>query len=83
MDARAAVDAPRLHHQWLPDATTVEAAGVPDAVLDELRRMGHTIRRGSEQGDGHTIVVDPVTGVATGANDRRSADSKASAPQTP
>jgi gamma-glutamyltranspeptidase/glutathione hydrolase len=83
MDARSAVDAPRLHHQWLPDGTTVEADGVPDAVLDALRRMGHTIRRGSQQGDGHTIVVDPATGIATGANDRRSADSKASAPQTP
>ena len=28
MDVRAAVDAPRMHHQWLPDQVTIERAGV-------------------------------------------------------
>jgi hypothetical protein len=40
--------------------------------------MGHTIRFGGQQGDGHTIIVKD--GVAYGANDRRSSDSKASVP---
>jgi gamma-glutamyltranspeptidase/glutathione hydrolase len=78
MDARSAVDAPRCHHQWMPDAAWFEAEGIPEATLEELRRLGHTIRRGGEQGDGHTILIDPASGVATGANDRRSPDSKAS-----
>jgi hypothetical protein len=30
------------------------------------------------QGDGNSIVVDPVTRTAYGINDRRSSDSKAS-----
>jgi len=78
MNAREAVDAPRMHHQWLPDVTTIEAGAVPVATIERLRAMGHTIRMQGEQGDGHSILVDPRTGTAYGANDKRSRDSKAS-----
>ena len=78
MNARQAVDAPRMHHQWLPDNTTIEANAVPEATLERLRQMGHTIRMQGGQGDGHSILVDPLTGIAYGANDKRSRDSKAS-----
>ena len=78
MNAREAVDAPRMHHQWLPDNTTLEANAVPQATLDRLQQMGHTIRMQGGQGDGHSILVDPRTGIAYGANDKRSRDSKAS-----
>jgi gamma-glutamyltranspeptidase/glutathione hydrolase len=79
MNAREAVDAPRMHHQWLPDSTTIEANTVPEATLERLRAMGHTITiRVQDQGDGHSILVDPRTGIAYGANDKRSRDSKAS-----
>ena len=78
MNAREAVDAPRMHHQWLPDNTTIEANGVPEATLERLRAMGHSIRMQGSQGDGHSILVDPRTGIAYGANDKRSRDSKAS-----
>ena len=78
MNAREAVDAPRMHHQWLPDNTTIEANAVPEATLERLRQMGHTIRMQGGQGDGHSILVDPRTGIAYGANDKRSRDSKAS-----
>ena len=78
MNAREAVDAPRMHHQWLPDNTTIEANAVPEATLERLRAMGHTIRMQGGQGDGHSILVDPATGIAYGANDKRSRDSKAS-----
>jgi hypothetical protein len=44
--------------------------------------MGHTLRfsgaQGGGQGDGHTIIVKD--GIAYGANDRRSSDSKVSVP---
>ncbi len=79
MNAREAVDAPRMHHQWLPDNTTIEANTlVTEATLERLRAMGHTIRMQGTQGDGHSITVDPRTGIQYGANDKRSRDSKAS-----
>jgi gamma-glutamyltranspeptidase / glutathione hydrolase len=78
MDARQAVDAPRFHHQWLPDEVTFERNAIPDSTAQRLQAMGHKLRFAGQQGDGHTIIVKD--GVAYGANDRRSADSKASVP---
>ena len=80
-DIRAAVDGPRIHHQWLPDTTSIEPDGVTPAVLAQLRAMGHraTIARG-RQGDAHSIYYDAATKTAWGAADRRTADSKASKP---
>jgi gamma-glutamyltranspeptidase/glutathione hydrolase len=78
MDVRHAVDAPRFHHQWLPDSVTFERNALPDSTADRLRAMGHGVKFGGQQGDGHTIIIK--NGVAYGANDRRSSDSKASTP---
>jgi gamma-glutamyltranspeptidase/glutathione hydrolase len=70
MDARAAVDAPRLHHAWFPDEARFEGmADYPEAVK-RLRAMGHVIV-GTHQGDAHTIWVNPKTGEYVGAEDRR------------
>ena len=78
MNARQAVDAPRFHHQWLPDEVAFERDAIPDSTAQRLQAMGHKLRFGGQQGDGHTIMLKD--GVAYGANDRRSADSKASVP---
>jgi gamma-glutamyltranspeptidase/glutathione hydrolase len=79
LDARQAVDSPRFHHQWLPDTVTFERNAIPDSVAAQLRAMGHAVKFGrAAQGDGHTIVVRD--GVAAGANDHRSSDSKVSVP---
>lgn len=80
MDVRAAVDAPRHHHQWLPDTVTFEAGGLPDSTYARLEAMGHAIRVRGEQGDAHTLAWDARRRVARGANDRRSADSRVSVP---
>ncbi len=80
MDVRAAVDAPRYHHQWLPDTVTFEARAIPDSTQARLRTMGHAIRVRGEQGDAHTIRYDAKTRTARGANDMRSEDSKVSIP---
>jgi gamma-glutamyltranspeptidase/glutathione hydrolase len=70
MDVRAAVDAPRLHHQWFPDEARFEGVSdYPDAVA-KLKAMGHKVI-GIRQGDAHTIRVDPKTGAYQGAEDRR------------
>ena len=79
---RQAVDAPRLHHQWLPDSTTIEAGKVSDATIAALRARGQAVRiSNGEQGDAHSIWVDAKSGLAYGAADHRSPDSKASAPR--
>jgi len=81
MNVREAVDAPRMHHQWLPDTVTLEEGAVPQEILDALAAMGHRVTQRGRQGDANSILVDPATGVAYGANDRRSPDSKASIPE--
>ena len=79
MPVRAAVDAPRMHHQWLPDAVTIERDGAPDDLVQKLRAMGHTVEIGKgHQGDANSIGVD-AAGTAWGAADKRSPDGKASA----
>jgi gamma-glutamyltranspeptidase/glutathione hydrolase len=42
MDVAAAVAAPRVHHQWLPDEVRVER-GFPDDTLAALRAKGHLV----------------------------------------
>ena len=80
--ARNAVSAPRMHHQWMPDSTTIEPGTVSDATIAALRARGHHVRLSNgRQGDAHTIWVDTKTGVAYGAADLRTPDSKASAPR--
>ena len=81
LDVRQAVDAPRLHHQWLPDTTRIEQGIASDSVLAAVRARGEAIIAGrGAQGDAHSISYDPRTHTATGARDRRTPDSKASAP---
>ena len=70
MDARRAVDAPRLHHQWFPDELHFEGLADHEAAVTALRAMGHRVV-GTRQGDAHTIGVAPRTGRCVGAEDRR------------
>ncbi len=42
MDVAAAVAAPRVHHQWLPDEVRAER-GFPDETLAALRAKGHRV----------------------------------------
>jgi gamma-glutamyltranspeptidase / glutathione hydrolase len=79
MNAREAVDAPRLHHQWLPDMATFERGALPDSTVARLQAMGHNLEQRGRQGDAHTIIFDSKTKTAYGANDHRSSDSKAAA----
>jgi gamma-glutamyltranspeptidase/glutathione hydrolase len=79
MPVREAVSAARLHMQWLPDEVLTERKAT-DPEIETLRAMGHKVRTNIGLGDGHSISIDPATGVITGARDMRSRDSKASAP---
>ena len=79
LTGREAVDLARMHHQWLPDRTSVEQGGASESVLAALRQMGHTLTAGGRQGDAETIWIGP-DGTPYGVHDKRTADSKASAP---
>jgi len=72
-----AVDAPRMHHQWLPDAVTIEPDGATEEVVQKLRAMGHTVNVAGSQGEANSIQVDEG-GTSTGAADRRNPDGKVS-----
>jgi gamma-glutamyltranspeptidase/glutathione hydrolase len=69
-----------LHHQWLPDVASFEPGVANEDVQGALKAKGHTVRVGGRQGDAHTILYDAATKTAHGAADRRTPDSKASAP---
>ncbi|BAY10532.1 gamma-glutamyltransferase [Calothrix sp. NIES-2098] len=57
MDAGAAVSAPRIHHQWLPDELRVEPWGLDAVTLQELRNRGHNIKETTPWGNANAIVV--------------------------
>lgn len=78
LDIQQAVDAPRFHHQWLPDKTLVEHNRFSPDTLKLLRAQGHTIDdRSSYWGDAECIMVDPKTGERLGGHDERSSYGKA------
>lgn len=43
MNMQEAVDAKRVHHQWLPDEIFPEPGALQDEVVSELKQLGHTI----------------------------------------
>ena len=77
MGVREAVDAPRMHNQWLPDSVNIEKRGATDDLVKQLTAMGHKVNVVNAQGDANSIGVD-AQGTAWGAADRRSPDGKAS-----
>ncbi len=78
MGIQDAVNAPRFHHQWLPDVIYFERNGIDSAKVKALNAMGYTVRMGGAQGTAHSIFVDQKTGARIGAADPRDADAGAS-----
>ena len=78
MNIQEAVNAPRFHHQWLPDVVNVERWFSPDTVR-LLEQMGHKVASGETAGgdwapywsDGECIAIDLKTGERLGASDVR------------
>jgi gamma-glutamyltranspeptidase/glutathione hydrolase len=62
MPLPAAVAAPRLHHQALPDRIEIEPGGFPAATLDSLRALGHAIA----DDDGYWGDVEAIMRTAGG-----------------
>ena len=84
MEAQAAINAPRFHHQWMPDRIRMEAE-FPESMEKALRARGHQVERGWQETPslGHeakwrkhmglvnAIGIDPQTGERQGAADPR------------
>ncbi len=70
MSVEDAVSAPRLHHQWFPDAARFEGVKEHPEMVAKLTALGHTVTE-HKQGDAHSIGIDPKTGVRVGAADKR------------
>jgi gamma-glutamyltranspeptidase/glutathione hydrolase len=82
MPVAQAVEAPRIHHQWMPDLLSYERYGLSPDTAAALKAMGHELKErvsyeGSYQGDGETIMVDPKTNLRLGAADPRKPDARA------
>jgi gamma-glutamyltranspeptidase/glutathione hydrolase len=70
LDVQEAVNAPRFHHQWLPNAIRAEDRLSPD-TMNLLRSKGHKVNVAHFWGDGECIMVDPKSGERLGASDGR------------
>ncbi|MEH6407930.1 MAG: gamma-glutamyltransferase, partial [Leeuwenhoekiella sp.] len=75
MTMQEAVNAPRFHHQWLPDTITFEPDAFGNAMLDSLSQKGYNIRQEN------SVILGKVDGVLVlpdgrleGGADRRGDD---------
>jgi gamma-glutamyltranspeptidase/glutathione hydrolase len=71
MNIQDALDAPRFHHQWLPDRIAYEPFGLSPDTRALLAARGHTLFEIEKQGDAQGIVFDAKNGVFEGGADRR------------
>ena len=70
LNIQQAVDAPRFHHQYLPDTLYVEA-GFPAESAATLTAEGYTLKQGGHWSDGECIAINPKTGKLEGGQDHR------------
>ena len=84
LNIQQAADAPRFHHQYLPDQLEVEKK-FPEASAEALKASGYTIKRSGEfdeknpgvWGDSELIAIDPKTHELLGGHDTRKSYGKA------
>jgi gamma-glutamyltranspeptidase / glutathione hydrolase len=70
MNIQEAVNASRIHHQWLPDELGVEE-GLTEDTLQRLKNMGHNVVLKSSMGAASSILIDQERKVFYGAADPR------------
>ncbi len=74
------VNAPRFHHQFLPDAVQYEPGAFTPAVAADLARRGHRLKPVRRYGNMQAILWDRTTGRLTGIADARGEGVAAHAP---
>ena len=58
MNIQEAIDAPRFHHQWLPDRINYERYGFSPDTMRLLESRGHTLREVIDQGAAEAILYN-------------------------
>ena len=77
LNIQQAVDAPRFHHQFLPDKLYLESGFTPE-TLAGLRALGYDLDiKDGHWSNGECIAIDPRTGELFGGQDHRSHYGKA------
>ncbi|OGT63025.1 MAG: gamma-glutamyltransferase [Gammaproteobacteria bacterium RIFCSPHIGHO2_12_FULL_45_12] len=71
MTIQEAVDAPRFHHQFTPDAVDVEPFVFSTDTKDKLSKMGYQFTPVNPWGAAEAIYVDPQTRQLKGGCDHR------------
>jgi gamma-glutamyltranspeptidase/glutathione hydrolase len=72
LNIQQAVNAPRFHHQWMPDKIKLEKTGFSPDTIRILEHMGYAIDQDRGYwGDAECIAVDQKTGERLGASDGR------------
>jgi gamma-glutamyltranspeptidase / glutathione hydrolase len=74
MNIARAIDAPRIHHQWLPDSTLIEAGAFSADTLAIYEQKGQKFRETRQIGQAMGVYRDPESGVLSGAADPRAED---------
>ena len=59
MDAQSAINAPRFHHQWLPDQILMEQ-NFPESMEQALKARGFAVKRRGHIGLVNAIGIDPT-----------------------
>jgi gamma-glutamyltranspeptidase/glutathione hydrolase len=75
MNIREAIEAPRIHHQWMPDSLYYEQGVFAEVVKKELTAMGYAlVNDGAELriiGIAEGILIDQHDKIIYGASDPR------------
>ncbi len=74
MNIQQAIDAPRIHHQWLPDELVFEPYGLSGDTQKALAARGHKLANPRYLGDAEGIMIEEKTGMRLGATDPRRSD---------
>ena len=80
MTIQEAVNAPRIHHQWLPDVVAVEPFALSPDTAKRLVEMGYALKVQSEWGAAEAILIGPAE---TAADETQSSGNDAMATRKP
>jgi gamma-glutamyltranspeptidase / glutathione hydrolase len=77
LDIQEAVNAPRIHQQWLPDRVELEKGRFSPDTIRLLEAAGNKVTPPDVDGDAECIAIDLATGERLGASDARNENGRA------